>query len=158
MIKKILTLSAVSILLWGCNNTTNTSKDTDSADTEGTTEEYVPIDATGDTTDMHDAQNSLDIEGTYKGVLPCADCEGIETEIELKDSTYLKKIKYLGKGDGKVDEEKGNFKWLDGSTIELEGIEDTSNKYFVGENTLTHLDTEGNKVTGELADHYILKK
>lgn len=158
MIKKILTLSMVSFLLWSCNNTTNTSKDANSASTTDTLEEYVPIDATGDTTDMHNAQNSLDVEGTYKGVLPCADCEGIETEIELKDSAYIKRTKYLGKGDGKVDEEKGSFEWVDGSTIELEGIEGASNKYFVGENTLTHLDMEGNKVTGELADHYILKK
>ena len=28
------------------------------------------------------AQNSLDVVGTYKGVLPCADCEGMETTIE----------------------------------------------------------------------------
>jgi uncharacterized lipoprotein NlpE involved in copper resistance len=158
MIKKILTLSVVSILLWSCNNTAHTSNDADSADVADTTEEYVPIDATGDTTDMHNAQNSLDIAGTYKGVLPCADCEGIETEIELKDSAYVKKIKYLGKGDGQVNEDKGSFKWLDGSTIELEGLVDAPNKYFVGENTLTQLDMEGNKVTGDLADKYILNK
>ena len=44
------------------------------------------------------AQNSLDVVGTYKGVLPCADCEGMETMIELKsDSTYSRVITYLGK-------------------------------------------------------------
>ena len=158
MIKKILTFSIVSCLLWSCNSATKTSSGETNTNTVDTTEEYVPIDATGDTTDMHNAQNSLDVDGAYKGVLPCADCEGIETEVELKDSTYVRRTKYLGKGDSKVDEEHGNFKWLEGSTIELEGIADASNKYFVGENTLTHLDTEGNKVTGELADHYILKK
>ena len=37
----------------------------------------------------HNAKNSLDYIGTYKGILPCADCEGIETELELNsDKTY----------------------------------------------------------------------
>ena len=39
----------------------------------------------GEEMDMHNAENSLDIAGVYKGVLPCADCEGIETTIVLKD-------------------------------------------------------------------------
>ena len=26
------------------------------------------------------SQNSLDWEGTYKGIIPCADCEGIKTD------------------------------------------------------------------------------
>ncbi|WP_438946633.1 copper resistance protein NlpE N-terminal domain-containing protein, partial [Sediminibacterium sp.] len=28
----------------------------------------------------HEAQNSLDWQGSYSGVLPCASCPGIETE------------------------------------------------------------------------------
>lgn len=55
------------------------------------------------TIDSHNSQNSLDWQVTYKGITPCADCEGIETEVVLnKDLTYLIKTKYLGKGDGKV--------------------------------------------------------
>jgi hypothetical protein len=33
--------------------------------------------------DMHNARISLDYFGSYKGVLPCADCEGIETIIGI---------------------------------------------------------------------------
>ena len=33
--------------------------------------------------DQHNSRNSLDWNGVYKGVLPCADCEGIETVITL---------------------------------------------------------------------------
>ena len=29
--------------------------------------------------DMHDAESSLDYQGTYTGVFPAADCPGIET-------------------------------------------------------------------------------
>ena len=34
--------------------------------------------------DMHTTMNSLDWDGTYTGILPCADCKGIETNITLK--------------------------------------------------------------------------
>ncbi|MEH6306947.1 copper resistance protein NlpE [Olivibacter sp. CPCC 100613] len=156
MIKKILIGTFVCGLVWSCNNGTKSSADGNVTDT---TEEYVPIDATSDDPDMHNAQNSLDIIGTYKGVLPCADCEGIRTELTLKtDSTYTLKNNYLGKGDGKEFEEEGRYVWLDGSTIELKGTEEESYKYFVGENTLTQLDMSGEKITGELADKYILRK
>lgn len=160
IMKNLLIFSMVSLLCWGCNNGTGSSADTDATDTTSTTtEEYIPIDATSDADDMHNAQNSLDIIGVYKGVLPCADCEGIETAVELKaDDTYTRKTTYLGKGDGKVQEESGSFSWADGSHIVLDGISDGPNTYFVGENTLTTLDMDGEKVTGELAENYVLKK
>jgi len=158
MYKRFLTVALAAFLLWSCNNS-NTEKVSGNVETADTTAEYIPIDATSDSTDMHNAQNSLDVVGIYKGVMPCADCEGISTEIELKsDSTYTLKTKYLGKGDGNTTEEKGSFTWLDGSKIELQNIKDASGKYFVGENTLTQLDMNGDKVTGALAEHYVLSK
>ncbi|SMC70682.1 copper resistance protein NlpE [Moheibacter sediminis] len=109
--------------------------------------------------DEHNAKNSLDILGTYKGILPCADCEGIETEITLsKDETYTKKMKYLGK-DEKVFEEMGDYTWKeDGNTLVLENINSDIVEYFVSENSLTQLDMEGNKITGDLSGKYILNK
>ena len=96
----------------------------------------------------------------YKGILPCADCEGVETEIIVNgDLTYVKKTKYLGKEDFKGIDQKGSFTWnKEGSTIILQGINEESNQYIVGENTLTHLDMEGKIITGDLAQNYILKK
>lgn len=156
MIKKFLIYTLTCSVFWSCNNGTKRSADLNIPDT---TEEYVPIDATSDTADMHTAQNSLDVIGIYKGVLPCADCEGIDTEIELKsDSTYLLRSIYLGKGDGKSIESSGRYSWTDGSTIELSEVKDGPNKYFVGENTLTQLDMNGDKITGALAEKYILQK
>ncbi|WP_206106091.1 copper resistance protein NlpE [Olivibacter sp. XZL3] len=156
MLRKILTYALGCGLLWSCNDGV---RQTDKSEMADTTEEYVPIDATSDTADMHNAQNSLDIAGIYTGVLPCADCEGIRTEITLKDdSTYVRKSTYLGKGDGTPQEEEGKYSWLDGSTIELRGIKDGPRNYFVGENTLTQLDMSGNKITGELAEKYMLQK
>lgn len=107
----------------------------------------------------HTAQNSLDWEGTYSGILPCADCEGMETEIMLhKDNSYMLSVKYQGK-DAKSFKSKGKFTWVDGSTIQLEAAkEGTPTFYFVGENSLTQLDMKGKKIEGALAAKYILGK
>ena len=106
------------------------------------------------------SQNSLDWQGTYKGVTPCADCEGIETEIILNlDLTYVLKTKYLGKGDGKVFEEKGSFAWdKSGVNIALKGGKGGPSQYKVGENQLIQLDMEGKVIEGDLAEMFILKK
>ncbi len=122
-------------------------------------EEVVIEKPAADVVDAHNAKNSLDYLGTYKGVLPCADCPGIETEIVLnKDETYVKKTKYLEKGD-KVFEELGDFTWLeDGNTMSLEGIDTAPTLYFVSENKLIALDQEGNKIEGDLAKNYELTK
>ncbi|GGD28598.1 copper resistance protein NlpE N-terminal domain-containing protein [Flavobacterium orientale] len=110
--------------------------------------------------DMHTAKTSLDYMGHYSGVTPCADCEGIETSISLEDEkNYVLKTKYLGKKDAKVYEQRGVYSWNEaGNTIILEGIENGPTHYFVGENTLTQLDLEGNKIEGNLADKYVLTK
>lgn len=108
----------------------------------------------------HTSENSLDWEGSYSGVLPCADCEGISTEISISsDNTFILKQQYLGKDDDTVHEYKGTFSWKkDGSTIILNDIVDMPGQYFVGEGKLIQLDMEGKKIEGDLADKYILLK
>lgn len=149
MKKQILSMAIVSMLLWSCSNEKKPKTNTDAS--------LIDTIAAVDTT--HNAQTSLDWNGTYKGITPCADCEGIETEVALnKDMTFIVKTKYKGKSD-EVFEEKGIFKWdQTGSIVILEGLKDRPNQFFVGENTLTQLDLEGKKITGALAENYILKK
>ena len=105
----------------------------------------------------HNARNSLDWTGTYHGVLPCADCEGIETVVTLaNDGTYRAQSKYLGKGD-QVFSEDGSFTWNDaGNTVTLAGGQPA--QYFVGENQLTRLALDGSRITGNLAEHYVMTK
>jgi len=106
------------------------------------------------------SQNALDWAGSYKGVIPCADCEGIETEIVLnQDLTYVIKTKYLGKGDGKIFEENGSFVWdKSGGSISLKTSTGGPSHYKVGENQLIQLDMQGKPITGNLADKYVLRK
>lgn len=110
--------------------------------------------AVGDT-----SQNALDWNGVYEGILPCADCEGIKTTITLnQDLTFTKKVQYLGK-DEQILEEKGSFQWNEtGNRIILEGITDAPNQFLVGENILIQLDMKGERISGEMADKYVLTK
>lgn len=111
-------------------------------------------------TDMHNSMNALDWNGIYKGTLPCADCEGVETILTLNpDLTYILFTNYLGRNDALEEETKGSFIWDEtGSTITLSNATSKLIKYKVGENLLWHLDTNGDMITGDLADHYILTK
>ena len=102
---------------------------------------------------------SLDWNGNYRGTMPCADCQGIETSLALnKDGSYVLKTTYLGKSDV-VNEKTGKFTWnTAGSTITLDGISNAPNQYLVGENVLFQLDMSGKRITGDLAEKYQLKK
>lgn len=109
----------------------------------------------------HNAKNSLDYDGIYLGILPCADCEGIKTTVYInRDNTYVLKQEYLGKKGNKF-EEKGNYIWDKNDnefTLKPSNANGQALKFFVGEKTLTVLDASGQKITGNLSDHYILSK
>ena len=117
----------------------------------------MPIDTihTGD-----NSETSLDWDGVYVGTTPCANCEGIETELTLgKDKTFVLKTKYIGKGAEKINTEKGTFSWDgSGSVIVLNSLEHKPNQYKVGENHLVQMDMQGKIVEGSLASKYILQK
>jgi len=133
MKKSIIALSLASVFLVACSKTDNKNNQ---EQTPTAASEAVAVDS------AHTAENSLDWNGTYKGVLPCADCEGIETELELNaDKTYELKETYLGKGDGKAFESKGSFQFDANNTsvIELDKTGD-NRKYFVAEGYLKALD------------------
>jgi copper homeostasis protein (lipoprotein) len=106
------------------------------------------------------AENSLDWSGLYQGFLPCDGCMGIKTTLALnKNNTYLSIIQYVGKSDREIVE-KGKFT-LDNAnnTILLTPRNSTQTRqYVIGENTLTQLDSTGKRITGDVAERYILKK
>lgn len=108
--------------------------------------------------DHHTAQNALDWQGTYSGILPCASCSGIETEISLNnDQTYVLTQEYLDKQN--VFTSKGKFTWQN-NNIQLEDSASKDSKiiFKVEEGRLRKLDTQGNQIEGAMADNYILFK
>lgn len=64
----------------------------------------------------------------------------------------------MGKDNQQVVETGGTFTWNDaGNTITL-NEEIAPNQYFVGENVLFHLAIDGNRISGDLAAKYELRK
>lgn len=147
--KKLFIILTACIFITGCGNGRK-NKTTDQQEIQVA----IP--------DMHNARNSLDYFGTYEGTLPCADCPGIKTVITLnQDGTYKMTTEYLDKGKGEKLETTGKYSWNDeGSKITLHSDPEGNHnrKYMVQENRLLQLDLEGNIITGDLADNYILKK
>lgn len=107
----------------------------------------------------HNTENSLDWAGVYQGVMPCADCEGIETQLTLHmNNTYQLDTTYLGK-DATAFQQQGKFEWdSKGAVIQLLNQNDGPAHYKVMENQLIQLDMAGELITGDLAKHYKLMK
>lgn len=105
------------------------------------------------------SKSSLDWKGSYSGVLPCADCEGIATTITLNaNESYALYTRYLGK-DQAVRSANGEFSWnKEGNIITLNGLKEGPRYYKVGENQLIQLDLKGQPITGTNANRYVLAK
>jgi copper homeostasis protein (lipoprotein) len=104
------------------------------------------------------SRNALDWEGVYAGTVPCADCAGIRTRIELgRDGGYSRSLVYLGRDEQPITD-SGTFEWDDeGARITL-GAGERLQRYQVGENVLFHLDRNGERIAGDLAAAYRLEK
>lgn len=105
--------------------------------------------------DMHTSQISLDWDGDYIGVIPCADCQGIYYHVRIsEDGNYHLKRSYLGKSH-KILVDQGKFSWTEnGNAIQLE----EGQVFRVHENALMYADEDGKRIEGDLANHYRLPK
>ncbi|MFW1859994.1 copper homeostasis protein CutF [Acinetobacter defluvii] len=159
MKKTLLILALSGFALTACSKPTeNAAEKVENTPQIQQTQANAPA-TTPDTT--HNAETSLDWAGKYKGLFPCADCEGIETELKLNaDKTYELEEEYKGgKGEGKKFESKGSFTFDNtGSIITLDQAAD-NRKFFVGENFIEARDRDtGAKIDSALAEHYKLNK
>lgn len=102
---------------------------------------------------------SLDWDGVYRGIVPCADCEGIETTITLhRDGSYRLTTVYLGQSVAPFEHQE-KFGWdPTGGIVVLDGLRDRPNRYLVGEGYLLQLDMQGERIAGPLAENYRLSK
>jgi uncharacterized lipoprotein NlpE involved in copper resistance len=97
------------------------------------------------------------VSGTWQGTIPCADCPGIEYELNLKpDHTYTEQSVYL---EENVDPfiEKGRWQISEDSIITLNREQGLKYLKFTGE-ALKMLDAQKQPVTSELAEFYILER
>lgn len=140
--KKIFVLACLCLFMVACGNKAKSGKTSNPDSTE--------------VVDMHSAENSLDIAGTYKGTFPAADCPGINTTLTLSnDKTCILISDYIDRKDATFTE-NGTYA-VEGNLLTLI-FKDEEQYYKIGENTLTHLGRDKEEVQGELAPYYILKK
>lgn len=140
MLRKACVLAALVSFLAGCQETGNS-------------------DSPGSPDPAHNSRNSLDWAGTYRGTIPCADCEGIELTISLSyDGSFSRSQEYLGKGLLPF-RDSGQFSWnASGNTVFLPAENGDRLQFQVGENRLFFLDRNGQRITGDLAGRYILSR
>jgi hypothetical protein len=74
------------------------------------------------------------------------------------DSTYTMVYHYIDRepGDDGDDAVSGTFRWDKGRNVIALDAENFPPYYRVGEDRLIQLDMEGNPITGDLADNYVL--
>jgi uncharacterized lipoprotein NlpE involved in copper resistance len=101
---------------------------------------------------------SLSWVGVYSGVTPAADGLGIEVQLTLNsDRTFILQYHYVNRGDN-VFIHEGNFTWNKTGEIIILDIENIPPYYKVEDDRLVQLDMKGKRITGDLADLYILEK
>jgi uncharacterized membrane protein len=137
----IVLLSSAS-LLFACNNAANT----ETASKDSATTQAPVVDSV-----------ALKTAGIYGGYVPCADCAGIITFLSLNaDMTYKLEETYHKK-DEKVFRTASTWKMENGKVVLYDN--DKVKLSFLPEgNKLWQLDHEGNRISGNLGDKYVLNK
>jgi uncharacterized lipoprotein NlpE involved in copper resistance len=110
--------------------------------------------------DAPHTQASLNLSGLYLGFYPCADCQGIRTTLALnKNNTYVLMTIYVGKSDREFVE-KGKFALGENNTLVLTPRKGstTVQQFLIEDDALIKLDEDGNRITSDGADRYILKR
>ena len=152
MKKIIFILSLTTLALSACTKPNTDTHQTNKAPETTASQPAMPI---GDT-----AETALDWAGEYTGIFPCADCEGIETELELKvDKTYELTEEYLGKGKGNEFKVKGTFSFDQDnpSVISLDKAGE-NRKFFVGENFVEAREMDTGKAIDSKLNYKLQKK
>lgn len=106
--------------------------------------------------DSHNAENSLDYWGTYKGRIPAADCPGINVSLIVKqDKTFCLTYDYIDRDNTFISQ--GTYQ-INGNYLITIGEKNDSTFYKVEENQLRILDGQRQIIRGNLEDMFILKK
>ena len=142
MKKIIYILVLPTLFLWACNNSASNNKQTgDSINSKA-----VFIDSV-----------ALKSAGIYGGYVPCADCDGIITNLLLNpDMNYRLEETYYKK-DEKVFLTNGVWKMENGK-INLYDSNEVRVSYLSEGDKLLQLNHEGNRISGNLGEKYVLSR
>jgi uncharacterized membrane protein len=102
-------------------------------------------------------QTTFLTNGIWLGMLPCADCDGIDYQLNLKsDYTFKQKSAYKGKSEELFIDE-GNWGFVSDSIIFVDGADDRK-LFLVTSNDLVLLDQDGNRIESSFEEKYHLHK
>lgn len=104
---------------------------------------------------------SQDFHGVFYGFLPCDDCNGIKVTLSLKQNNNYLLVTQKAKESSREFYEKGKYSWNDKNQIVVltPRKESAPRQYLIeNEGTLVQLDSEGARITGDMADRYILRR
>ncbi|MBN1989685.1 MAG: copper resistance protein NlpE N-terminal domain-containing protein [Bacteroidales bacterium] len=105
-------------------------------------------------------EESIELDGKYVGVLPCASCPGIETTFNFSaNGTLLKSTNYIDNGVVDVDL-PGYWHVEDDSIICISWQVKAPMEYYkqTSDSTIVMLSSDKSEITGELAPFYVLRK
>ncbi|WP_428776021.1 copper resistance protein NlpE [Vibrio sp.] len=150
---KYISIAVLSVAaITGCGEQKVETQQNQQAEAEKMTQESQPELMVADA--AHNARNSLDWNGIYKGSVPCADCAGTQLLVELNaDGNYLLSRSYTDKVSAAVMEE-GQFTWNDTNSI----IQVGEYHFFVGENVLILVDQDGKRIEDDQMQQFVLTK
>ncbi len=99
--------------------------------------------------------------GIYRGIMPCADCGGVITELTLQDdNTCIVKRLYIGRSE-EVFENKGVYKWDQDNLeilLKLDGEQEEYNRFHYSDEGLSKLDRYGQNIYTNLKNSYMLSR
>jgi hypothetical protein len=157
---RLLLLVCLFLLAAACDQPTSRATDPNDANMvdNGMAERSAPI---GSAAGMGAESPPGVLGGIYQGMLPCADCAGIETVLYLyPDSTYLERRTYLDLPKEGIDEQLSSGRWVQVSAnlLRLTRPKEAGGPtdYRLRAHGLQQLDLDGQEVTGDLAGRYIL--
>ena len=107
---------------------------------------------------MVNAKEEIRWAGTYQGIFPCADCEGVATMLMLNpDRTYALRTRMLGKEN--IDKKRnGTFIWLpDNNHIRLLG-KGQKQVFHVGKGFLELTQPDGRAIETDKKENFYLEK
>ncbi len=94
--------------------------------------------------------------GSYQGTLPCADCPGIDYQLSLYEDHHYKELMiYRERNNNQPVVDTGLWKMENDSVIRLSGNQ--GQQFMFADGKLYQLDRQGQRITGALADNYILR-
>ena len=94
------------------------------------------------------------------GILPCADCEGIETWLTLNEDLSFTLVRNYLKNESIIsDTTVGDFEWQKNNVKLQENKPNGETLFFkIEENRVRQLTNDAKQIEGELANHYLLTK